>query len=160
MIRVISPGPMRENTVRVPLPDAAHDLFASFQGPQQLAVVITEDLGFGDTQAPCGFPGFEFANGRQLRGWTHVMARCAVGHREEFYVVARGGQLGGRAAELDLAIVRVRPDADDPHRTESCRLSWPLSSSQRLPRGLCDVRYSTERFCFQSCWDVLKSDRI
>ena len=49
--------------------------------------------------------------------------------------MSRAGKLVGRAAELDLAIVRVRPDADDPHRTEWCRRSAPLSSSQRLQRA-------------------------
>ena len=61
-----------------------------------------------------------FADGDQFRGRMQVMTRRAVGHRKEFHGVARGGKLVGRAAELDLAIVRVRPDANDPHRIESC----------------------------------------
>jgi hypothetical protein len=79
----------------------------------------------------------------------HMMPSRAVGHREEFHRVAGGSKLKRRPAELNLAIVRVRPDADDPHRTESCDRLTPLSSSQRLPGALRDVRYRTERFCFQ-----------
>ena len=78
-----------------------------------------------------------------------MMTGSAVSNREEFYRVARGGKLVCRATELDLAIVRVRADANDPHRIEWCGQSPRVSSSQRLPNALWDVRYATERFCFQ-----------
>lgn len=64
-----------------------------------------------------------------------VMTGGAVGNREEFDGVARGGKLIGCAAELDFAIVGVRPDTDDLHRMEWCDRSAPVSSSQRLQRG-------------------------
>ena len=64
-----------------------------------------------------------------------VVTGSAIGHREEFDGVARGGKLVGGAAELDFAIVGVRPDADDPHRMEWWGRSALVSSSQRLQRG-------------------------
>ena len=91
------------------------------------------------------------------------MQRQQVLSREELQlsvVLDESVLKGRRAAELDLAIVRVRPDADDPHRIESCGRSALLSSSQRLREEVAMFVTLIERFCFQSRWDVLKSDRI
>jgi hypothetical protein len=104
--------------------------------------------------------GFVLSDRDQFRGLVPVVTRRSVGDREELHGVARGGKLIGRAAELDLAIVRVCPDADDPHRIESCGRSALLSSSQRLREEVAMFVTLIERFCFQSRWDVLKSDRI
>src|ERR1700733_5608853 len=83
---------------------------------------LPRDIGLaGDTRASCGFPSFTFAIGRQLRGRMPVTALRAICHRHELHSVARGAKLTGRAIELDLAIVRVRRDADHPHRIEILR---------------------------------------
>ena len=116
MIRMIIPGAMRQDDIGVPAPDTANDIFPGVQRRQQLAVVVPEDFGFRDPQTSSSFPGFGFPDSGEFGARMEVMTRRAVGHGEEFHGVSRGGKLIGRAAELDLAIVRVRPDADYPHR--------------------------------------------
>src|ERR1700683_2612528 len=78
-------------------------------------------LAANDTRALGGFPRFAFAIGRQLRGRMPGTAPRPICHRQELHGVARGAKLTGRAIELDLAIVRVRRDADHPHRIEILR---------------------------------------
>ena len=41
------------------------------------------------------------------------MARVAIGDRDEFHVVAQGGELRRRARGADIAVVRMRAEGDD-----------------------------------------------
>jgi hypothetical protein len=154
MVRVIIPGAMRQHDVGVPAADAAHDVLPGVQGRQQAAVVVTEDFGFVDAQPPRGFLCFAASDRGELRCWKEVMPGRAIGHREEFHGVASCGKLTGRAAELDLTIVGVRPDTDDPHRMN------PAADHSRCPvhngcgpvtrRSLPDRTFLFSATCFQT----------
>jgi hypothetical protein len=69
------------------------------------------------------------------------MSSVPIGDGKKFHRMARPGKPGRRAAELNLAIVRMRADAEDSkwlrmirHVRESSADSLLLSSSERLHR--------------------------
>jgi hypothetical protein len=65
------------------------------------------------------------------------MPRVAIGQRNELHRVTKGRELDGSSPELKLAIVRMRPDAENFelkiwHARPCCDGIAGLSSSKRL----------------------------
>jgi hypothetical protein len=65
------------------------------------------------------------------------MPRVAIGQRNELHRMSKGDELGGSSAELKLAIVGMRPNAENSelkiwHAKPCCDGIAGLSSSKRL----------------------------
>src|SRR5262249_21343808 len=92
--------------------DQPRDLFAIFQCRHQLAIVIVEHLAMSPEQL-VGTLHFRQTPSRQRTASHGEMADVAVGHRHQLDMMSQCRPLGGGAADLDLAIVRMGRERDD-----------------------------------------------
>jgi hypothetical protein len=75
--------------------------------------VVVEHLVLGDAEPPRRLLRFEVPTLGQHAAAHLVVARIAIGHRDKLHRVPRLGELVGRAAELDIAVVRMGPERND-----------------------------------------------
>ena len=113
MVRMVVVGARGNHDVGFPLPYGADDLAARFERGHQLAIVVVEDLVLGDAEAARRLLRLQIPAPGQGAASHRLVAGVAVGDGEELDGVAGSGELDGRAAELDVAIVRVGADGED-----------------------------------------------
>jgi len=113
MVRMIVVGPGRKDQVGLPLANLADDLLADLQRGHQFGVVVVEHLVFGDAQPAGRLFGLGPATIGQHAAALRVVPGVAVRDREELHLVAHGGIERRRAAHFDVAVVRVRPNAQN-----------------------------------------------
>ncbi len=113
VIRVVIVRPVGEDDVGPPRADEPHDLPPDLERRLQLAVVVVEDLGLDPVDAGGGLH-FGLPALRQRPSRHPVVADVAVCDRDELHLVAEGRPLRRDAASVELAVVGVGPEGDNP----------------------------------------------
>src|SRR5207247_823800 len=99
--------------VSLPLADEASNGAAVLQSRQQLAVMNVQHLG-GDAENFSRFLNFRRAATSQWSARLAPVTYITVRHRDKLDVMPLSRPHSGRAADLQLAVIRVRAEADDP----------------------------------------------
>ena len=107
---------MAEHDVRLPVADEPRHLLAVLQRRHELAVMDVEDLVL-DPEDPRALRHLRLAALRERPAGHGEVADVAVGHRHELHLGAFRGPQRRHAAGLQLRIVGVRAEGDDPERT-------------------------------------------
>jgi len=100
---------VREDEVGPERPDQADDLFAAVQTRFQSPIAVVPDV-IPQTKDGGGGLRLRPAAGDQGRAGDPMVARLAVGDRDETDIVAELPVEGGQAAGLDLGVVGVCAD--------------------------------------------------
>ena len=116
VIRVVVVRPVAHDDVGLPVANEPGHRAAVLERRHQLAVVDVEHLGL-DAEDPRALRDFRLAPLRQRPAGALEVADVAVGHRDELHLVPGGGPQRRHAARLQLGVVRVRAEGDDPQRT-------------------------------------------
>jgi hypothetical protein len=101
--------------VRLPVANQAGHGAAVLERGHQLAVVDVEHLGL-DAEDLGALLHFGVAPPGQRPAGALEVADVAVGHGDELHLVPGRGPQGGHAAGLELGVVGVRAEGDDPER--------------------------------------------
>ena len=147
MVGVVVVGPVGDHDVGLPLADLAGDRPAVLQRRQQLAVVDVQHLGLDaqDLGASLDLGG---AAAGEVRAGHLVVADVAVGHADELDLVARAWPSARGPAGLELAVVGMGAEDDDPERagggflggpdgeaaSEAAMMANPISRAEGLQR--------------------------
>ena len=110
---------MAHDDVRLPLADQARDRLAVLERRHQLAVVDVHDVGL-DPEDPRALGHFGLPPLGQRTAGALEVTDVAVGHRHELHLVALRGPQRRHAARLELGVVGMRPECDDPERFRGC----------------------------------------
>jgi hypothetical protein len=113
MIGVIVIGAMREHHIRPPIPNFPDDRPTRLEVRNKLAIVMIQHLMRVNPQAPGRFPGFPCSHLRQRRPFQDGMPGIAVCDGNELDSMSQRYELGGCSTELKLAVVRMRPYAEN-----------------------------------------------
>src|SRR5947209_8615119 len=113
MIGMIIVGPMAHDNVSLPLTDQAGDGAAVLQSRQQFAVMNVQHLR-GDAENLGGFLNLGGSPSSQGPARLAPVTDVAVGHGHKFNMMSLRGPQGGSPSGLQLAIVRMSAEADDP----------------------------------------------
>src|SRR5690606_11235956 len=113
VVGVIVLGAMGKHDVRFPLANEAHDLAPRLEVRHELAVVDVEDLGLDPEDARGLLHLARASLGERAAGLVPV-PDVAVRERDELHVMARFRPERRDTADLDLAVIGMRAERDDP----------------------------------------------
>ncbi len=113
MIGMIVVRAVAHDDVGLPFADQPRHRLAVLERRHQFAVVNVHHVGL-DAENPRALRHFRLAPPRQRSAGGSEMADVAVGHRDELHLVPGGGPLRRDAARLQLGVVGMCAEGDDP----------------------------------------------